>query len=305
MSPCSLVETCRGFVNTWECDENDHYNVQFYFAKKSEADAHFRLRLGLSPSNASTNVVHVRPHQDHVRFHAELRAADTFTLRTGVVDLGESTMTVFHSMIGSDDGLAATFVSDWQNVDAHSGKPVPWLKESRERAERHLVDLPDYAKRRSADRRAPFPDPTLDDLKERDLLTVYRGLVVPSDCDATGKMMPRYYISRSSDGAGHFWNAFGFDSRDLFEQNRGTVVVEYLLTYCRPFKAGDAITTQSFVRSIGDKTTSFTHLLFNADTGRMGAIADVTAVLLDQTRRKVIKFSDDERARFESRLRKL
>ena len=30
-----FVETHRGFVNTWDCDENAHMNVQFYFGGTS------------------------------------------------------------------------------------------------------------------------------------------------------------------------------------------------------------------------------------------------------------------------------
>ena len=41
--------TQRGFVNTWECDENEHLNVQFYFARFADAAAHFLVGRGLAP----------------------------------------------------------------------------------------------------------------------------------------------------------------------------------------------------------------------------------------------------------------
>lgn len=304
-SQSSLVETCRGFVNTWECDENDHYNVQFYFAKKSEADAHFRLHLGLEPSNRPADNTHVRVRQDHVRFHSELRAADTFAIKTGIVDSGEADLTVFHTMTKSNGELAATMVATWEHVDAQSGAPVEWANDMKEKAAHFRVDLPETAVRRSADRRAPYPDVTLEELDDHDTLTVYRGLVLPAECDELGHMTARYHIARSSDGAGHFWNGFGFNSGVLQEQNRGSVVLEYLLTYCWPFEAGDPIEVKSFVRSVGPKTISFSHFLFDRRTGRLNAIADPTAVLFDQTARKAIELSPEERARFEAGIRKI
>lgn len=300
-----LVETCRGFVNTWECDENDHYNVQFYFAKKSEADAHFRLHLGLRPSNQLSDKTHVRVRQDHVRFHGELRAADTFAVTTGTVGGGESALTVFHTMTKSNGELAATMVSTWEHVDAQSSALVPWPNDVKDKAAHHRVDLPETAQRRSADRRALFPVLSLNELNDQDALTIYRGSVLRAECDELGHMTPRFHVSRTSDGAAHFWNAFGFYSGDLQEQNRGSVVLEYLFTYCHPFVAGDAIEAKSFIRAVGRKTISFTHLLFDAATGKLGAIADPTAVLFDQTARKAIELNAEERARFEAGIREI
>ncbi len=279
--------------------------MQFYFAKKSEADAHFRLHLGLLPADRTEDKTHVRVSQDHVRFHAELRAADTFAITTGIVGIDDTTLSVFHTMTKSNGELAATMVTTWEHVDADSGAPAIWPDDVKEQAARRHVDLPDNALWRSADRRAPFPDIKLDEAEIQNALTVYRGLVHPAECDGLGHMTPRFHISRTSDGAAHFWNAFGFYSGDLQEQNRGSVVLEYLLTYCRPFKAGDPIEVKSFIRSVGSKTISFTHLLFDRKTGRLNAIADPTAVLFDQTTRKAIELSTEERARFEPGIRQI
>lgn len=44
----TIQATLFSFVNRWECDENDHLNVQFYFSRFEEADRQFRLMTGLS-----------------------------------------------------------------------------------------------------------------------------------------------------------------------------------------------------------------------------------------------------------------
>src|SRR5690606_16110861 len=59
-------ETLFSSVNRWECDENDHLNVQFYFTRFEEADRQFRLLSGLSDALVGSRRVR------HVRYHCEL-----------------------------------------------------------------------------------------------------------------------------------------------------------------------------------------------------------------------------------------
>ena len=46
MSSAELVPTFATAVNTWQCDENDHLNVQYYTEFGHEASAHLLNRLG-------------------------------------------------------------------------------------------------------------------------------------------------------------------------------------------------------------------------------------------------------------------
>ena len=46
----ALTVTYRGCVNSWECDQWGHQNVQFYLSKAADAQAALCCELGLSPS---------------------------------------------------------------------------------------------------------------------------------------------------------------------------------------------------------------------------------------------------------------
>lgn len=72
----ALVESLKSFVNRWECDENDHMNVQFYWTKFQTAALHFRLAAGLDdlPETARSS--------RHVRYHSEVHAADPLVVRS-------------------------------------------------------------------------------------------------------------------------------------------------------------------------------------------------------------------------------
>jgi len=42
----SWITTQRSFVNVWECDENEHLNMQHYFSRFSDAATHFFVSKG-------------------------------------------------------------------------------------------------------------------------------------------------------------------------------------------------------------------------------------------------------------------
>ena len=55
-----LIPTFTTAVNTWQCDENDHLNVQFYTEFGHEASAHLLAELGLGPRAQSAAGLEVR-----------------------------------------------------------------------------------------------------------------------------------------------------------------------------------------------------------------------------------------------------
>lgn len=99
------LETLLSFVNTWECDENDHLNVQFYFSKFEEADRQFRMLTGFSEALVGARRVR------HVRYHAELVAASLITVKSYVAFDGPHMLSVVHEMIeGSTGEICATAI---------------------------------------------------------------------------------------------------------------------------------------------------------------------------------------------------
>lgn len=302
----AFIETGRSFVNAWECDENDHYNVQFFAAKKDEAQAHFRLALGLPPFNLPDSQMHVSTVYDHVRFHGELRVADMFAIRSGIVEWRDTTCVAYHEMRHASTGrLSATYTSRWDHTNAATGNPAPWSGDCRALAEQYRVDLPDDAQRRSTGRDGPLPDVTLQQADDKGFMSTYKGIVLPGDCDASGCMTTRHYVARSSDAAAHVWNQVGIDYKEGYESGLGTVAVENFISYRHPLRAGDLILLKSCVHHVGRKTMSFAHLIFNAASGRIAATLEVTAVLMDLDQRRATEFDPRIRTKMEKAIVKL
>ncbi len=86
-------------------------------------------------------------------------------------------------------------------------------------------------------------------------------------------------------------------------QNRreGSVVVEMLNHYRRPLRAGDLLVVLSGLASFTDKTLTFTHFLFEAETGILAACAEAVGMKFDQKVRKIMTFTKEDQARLGER----
>ena len=114
----STEETLFSFVNRWECDENDHLNVQFYFSRFEEADRQFQLISGLSEALVGARRVR------HVRYHKELRTGDLVTVRSAIAFDGPHMLSVVHEMYNTTSGALAATAIDGYEPNANSAKTL-------------------------------------------------------------------------------------------------------------------------------------------------------------------------------------
>jgi len=70
-----MIEVARSSVQTWECDQMGHMNVQFYVARASDAAFYLRHALGLSPSRVRAEGRAMIALEEHIRL-AETRERD-------------------------------------------------------------------------------------------------------------------------------------------------------------------------------------------------------------------------------------
>ena len=276
-------------VNTWQCDENDHLNVQFYTEFGHEASAHLMTSLGLGRRAQAATGLSVRAISDHIRYLREFRVVDPVAVRSAPVEVGERHLVIYHEVRNSgDDSLAST-------VRRHLLSDRPWPPTFRKAAEASRIELPAAAKPRGITGVA-LPDLALADAARVGLIEVGRGTVKPFECDENGEMLPRHQTGRYSDGAPIVWNRMGFDRAAMAERQEGSVVVEMMQYYRRPLSPGDAVIVMSGLADHSDKIIRLAHFLFEAETGTLAACAEAVGVKFDQKVRKVMAFSEQERA---------
>lgn len=291
------IPTGRGFVNTWQCDENDHLNVQFFTAFADDAAAHLNAALGLGPAALRAAGLSARPREDHVRYHRELRAEDVVAVVSAPVEVSRSELVACHELRNGYDGAVAATVRRVTACLGPDGAPAAWPEGFTGRAAAACVALPANAAPRGAGLRGPLPDLRLEDCDRLGLVEICRDVVQPAECDADGTLAPRFHVARQSDGAAALWHSLGFDRAAMAGNGQGSVVLETKTVYRRPLRAGALVVTASGLLAAADKTLHFAHFLFDAETGALAASGEAIAVLFDQRARRAMALPAEARVR--------
>ncbi|HSH99215.1 MAG TPA: thioesterase family protein [Reyranella sp.] len=297
VSSAELVPTFTTAVNTWQCDENDHLNVQYYTEFGHEASAHLLHQLGLGPRAQAAAGLALNVCDDHIRYLREFRIIDPVEVRSAPVEMSDREITLYHEIRNAADGTVAS------TVRRRIASNRPWPAAFRERAQQALVEMPPNARPRSVGT-IVLLDLALADVAKVGLIDIGRTVVKPGECDERGVFLPRHQFGRYSDGAPFLWNHLGFDRAAMQERQEGSVVVEMLNHYRRPLRAGDLIVVMSGLADFSDKVLKFVHFLFDAESGTLAACAEAVGMKFDQKIRKIVTFSAEDQARLaERRLR--
>jgi acyl-CoA thioester hydrolase len=298
VSSPGLIPTFSTAVNTWQCDENDHLNVQFYTEFGHEASSHLLASLGFGPRAQRAAGIATSVVDDHVRYLREFRVVEPVEVHSAPVEVGERHLVAYHEVRNPAGGhVAAT-------IRRRINSAEPWPADVRARAEAARIDLPANAKPRSVGK-LDLPDLSLVDAAKTGLIEAGRTQITPDECDEKGEFLPRHQFGRYSDGAPVLWNHLGFDRAAMQERQEGSVVVEMLNHYRRPLRAGDLVVTMSGLADFTDKILTFTHFLFEAESGTLAACAEAVGMKFDQKVRKIMTFSPEDRARLGERKLKL
>lgn len=293
-----LVATFTTSVGTWQCDENDHLNVQFYSEFAEEASASLLTMLGLGRRAQMRAGIAIGAAQDHIRYLREFLLTDPVEVKSAPLEVGERHLAVYHEVRNPfDDTLAAT-------IRRRIESDRPWPADFRLRAEAACVDLPAAARPRSVGART-LPELTLADAAAAGLVEVSRTVVKPSECDRNGLLLPRHQTARYSDGAIVLWRHAGFDRASMQANREGSVVIEMMQHNRGAIGAGDVCVVMSGVAGFTDKVLNLVHYTFDGETGTAAACAEATAVKFDQKIRKIMVFTDQERARLGERVVRL
>jgi acyl-CoA thioester hydrolase len=274
----SSIETLKSYVNTWECDENDHLNVQFYFRFFEDAAGHFQVLAGVPAADRREPLVR------HVRYHAELR----FNAGVRVESFGVGDRQIVHLLYETTNGrLSAT------SLETYEDPPESFSAALR----RHSADLPEAAMPRSVDAAPVYPVagggpapgyPTLG------------GRIRANQCRPDGSVFDSAIIGFNSDAAAHFWTPTGIDREWLEERNFGRVAVEMKLTRTGPLAFGDLVHVVSRPIAVARSTLTFENLFIKSDTGEAAAIAQVTALMMNLETRRAAPLPEEKRAQTEA-----
>lgn len=273
-----MEESYRGFVNAWECDENDHLNVQGYVWRFELAARHFCAAQGAKwPAG--------RLRSRHIRYFSECRTGDLIVGRTASDGAGR----LFHHLVDPDrDALLATSLETFDGDDALP-EGLPGSEPGETVMPRSIALGPDDEIR------------PLDTLLSNGYRPSFSGIVAPETIGPERHMADRTFIASGSDGVAHAWADAGFSRRWFTDNNLGRVAVEMNLTLTERPGSGVLYRLVTGLSAVARSTLTFRHVFCAADSGRAFATLKVTALTMDLAARKAVPLPDDMRVAAEQR----
>lgn len=284
MSVAAFI-TGRGAVNPWECDQWGHLNVQFYLAKATDAQAHLAARLGLPPSKLRPCGPGLVPVADRVLFKRELRAGNTYFIRSGIRAVAaDGAIDIASRMVNQESGVeSALFETRLQWVGQDRATALPWPGEVLALARAHAGVLPDMALPQPMAAVLPPGQPDLQRLH-----LTYRGSVEAWECAADGVAPPRAQIARLNDAITHLLRTMKIDRAELLARGLGSAALDYDVSYHAPLRAGKAVDIRSRMVAVGDKVFHLVHYVLDAASGEVLTTIVVAALFFDLAARKSV-----------------
>ncbi|WP_339634004.1 thioesterase family protein [uncultured Sneathiella sp.] len=283
-----LTACYRGNVNSWECDQMGHMNVQFYMARGSEAFGHFQNALGLSPPVIRESKKGLRFKSLRIQFKAEVHAG---SILHGLCGMREVVGDILHGFIHLYDTaynrLSAVFEFSAVYTDFVSNEALPLPSSLRDTAEALCDEHPDIYLP------APFsgtlmPCSSLDHMFESS-----RSSVNTWECDNFNHIEMRHIVGYFSDAATHIIGAIGLTRAEIRRRNLGSAALDYYTEFHAPIKMSTPIVLKSGLISAERKIFRFGHNLVDLDSGNIAVTTTVVGCYFDMSLRKSVALPDE------------
>ncbi len=122
------LETYRGVVYPWHCDQMGHLNVQHYVGMYDQASVHLFAAFGLSHAHVRETNMGFADVRHVIEYKSELGPGTAVRMESRVTGIGNSSVRHEHRLLDIDsDEVAATFevVSVYFDLGARKSAPLP------------------------------------------------------------------------------------------------------------------------------------------------------------------------------------
>jgi len=111
-----------------------------------------------------------------------------------------------------------------------------------------------------------------------DWIETFKGAVPTSEYDPRAHMNSQLYVSRFDQATWFLLATVGLTPATVERQKRRIAVVRQGFQYLVELRGGELVVVQSGFVAVGRKYLRFQHRMFDAESGRMIATSDCTAV---------------------------
>jgi len=117
-----------------------------------------------------------------------------------------------------------------------------------------------------------------------------------------GHMNVMFYVGKFDEASWHLMAAVGITPSYMKETNAGVAGVQQNISYQRELFAGSIVEIRSRIASIGERKICWVHDLYDAETGELCAVCELTGVHIDRAQRRATPFPAAIQARAEALL---
>ena len=134
-----MIETYRGAVYPWHCDQMGHMNVMWYVGKFDEATWNLFALAGVTAALLKESKRGMAAVQQNITYRRELRAGDLVAIRSGVLEIRDKVVKFVHEMRDALSGeVAAVCVITGVHMDGASRRSTVFPAEIVAQGREHL-----------------------------------------------------------------------------------------------------------------------------------------------------------------------
>ncbi len=294
-----MIELARHSVQPWECDRNDHLNMQFYVARASDALAALGLKLGLGPAALAEQHMALVERETHIRFQRELRDGTPYAIRGGVVKGEGQALSIFLELENTaTKEVSATFATTAVLCHVRDMSPLVFDDGALVKAVALPASVPPHAAPRGLKMHAPRPSPSLAEADRLKLIPSFQGIAQVWECDTNGRLLSQTYMAHVFKALPHIFAQLRMGDA-MRNEKRSGAAVEYRLVYRTRPRAGAPLAVRSGLSAVGDKTFNHIHWLFDLESGGCAATIEAVSIGFDLETRKAVALSPELKARYE------
>ncbi len=264
----NFIETYRGSVAAWECDQYGHMNIQFYVGRISDAAASIMLAAGFGREAFEKHRLGSVAVNQNIDYVNELHAGDLVRMESGMT-LAEGRKIRFHHRLFNAETGALCMKADVLALcfDLERRKSVPLPDEIRTGFQKFIV--------RGDEPPEQVAVPTQTD----GWAVTGRSPVQPWECDRMGHLNVQFYLSRFAEAEKQLLLALGYGPKRRRADGVAVRPLRHRIQFKRENHEGAVITLRSGVRAVAGDRIELYHELFDTETGSLSATAEATIAL--------------------------
>src|SRR5690606_13907727 len=264
----NFIETYRGSVAAWECDQYGHMNIQFYVGRISDAAASIMLAAGFGREAFEKHRLGSVAVNQNIDYVNELHAGDLVRMETGMIEAEGRKIRFHHRLFNAETG-ALCMKADVLALcfDLERRKSVP---------------LPDDIRTGFGKFRVKGDEPAA----PAALPDVFQGFVAsgrspvqPWECDRMGHLNVQFYLSRFAEAEKQLLLALGYGPARRKSDKVAVRPLRHRIQFKRENHEGAVLTLRSGIRKVAADRLELYHELYEAETGTLSATAEAVVVL--------------------------